>query len=227
MRQCKNIRVRQSLGLVLISALVLFLQSPAAVPAAPEVLLPEGTLISLQLNDTLSTRVNNEGDSFTAVVMAPVCVGDRIVIPKGSTVTGSISRVTRPGRFKGKAVMNLIFHSVQIPGKGELPIVATLSRVDSDGNAGVRHEGSVEGQSSEGRDVGRIIAPGIAGAGIGALAGGGKGARVGAGVGSAVGLATVFSTRGKDLDLRRGSTIQIALDKALAVPLEAEPGVGK
>ena len=219
-----NTLLRRRCRPALIPALACFLQTLAAFPADTETVLAQGTVISLQMNDHLSTRGNNEGDSFTAVVISPVCAGERVVIPKGSYVTGSISRVTRPGRFKGKAVLNLIFHSVQIPGKGELPIAATLTRVDSDGNPAVRNEGAVEGAGSEGRDAGRIIAPGLAGAGIGAIAGGGKGARIGAGAGTAVGLSAVFSTRGKDLEIRRGSTIQISLDKALAVPLEAESG---
>ena len=41
----------------------------------------------------------------------------------------------------------------------------------------------------------------------------GKGAAIGAGVGAAIGLATVFSTRGKDLQVRRGATMDIALDR--------------
>jgi len=208
--------------MTLIAALLLILAAPPATRAAGESILPEGTLISLQLNDHLSTKGNNEGDAFTAVVIAPVSFGDRIVIPKGSSVTGSISRIMRPGRFKGKAVMNLLFQSIQIPGRGQLPIVATLVRVDPEGNAGVRYEGSVVGESSGGRDVGRIVTPGLAGAGAGTLAGGGKGAGIGAGVGSAMGLATVFSTRGKDLQVRRGSTMEISLDKPLTVPPEGE-----
>ncbi len=187
-----------------------------------ELTLPEGTRISLQLNDHLSTKLNNEGDSFTALVTVPVYLGDRLVIPKGSVVSGSISRIVRPGRFKGKAVMNLLFQTIRVPGKGQLPIVASLARVDQEGNAGVKSEGTVEGEGSAGSDVAKVLKPTLAGAGIGGLAGGGRGAAIGVGVGAAVGLATVFATRGKDLEVRRGSTMDITLDRALAVPLEAE-----
>lgn len=214
-------RLRQ-FGLILAILSIAAAESLAAgTQAAGEVTVAEGTRITLQLNEHLSTKLNNEGDSFTAVVSVPVFQGDRLVIPKGSIVSGSISRVVRPGRFKGKAVMNLLFSSIRIPGRGQFLIVASLARVDPEGNAGVKSEGTIQGDGSAGSDVGRVMKPGLAGAGIGALAGGGRGSAIGAGVGAAVGLATVFATRGKDLEVRRGSTMIISLDRPLVLPIEA------
>jgi hypothetical protein len=208
-------------------ALILALLMPLPAFSMPEqavgdISLPEGTRVSLQLNDHLSTKLSSEGDKFTANVIVPIYQGDRLVIPKGSTVSGSVSRILRPGRIKGKAVMNLLFLSIRIPGRGELPIVASLARVDAEGNAGVEGEGSVKGEGSTGGDVARVLTPGLAGAGIGGLAGGGKGAAIGGGVGAIVGLATVFSTRGKDLEMRRGSTMDISLDRPLTIPADPE-----
>ena len=205
--------------------LILLLPLPGvAMPeqAVGEIKLPEGSRISLQLNDHLSTKLSSEGDMFTANVIVPIYQGDRLVIPKGSTVSGSISRILRPGRIKGKAVMNLLFQSIRIPGRGDFPIVASLARVDPGGNAGVEGEGSVKGEGSTGGDVARVLTPGLAGAGIGGLAGGGRGAAIGGGVGAFVGLATVFSTRGKDLEMRRGSTMDISLDRALSIPTDPD-----
>jgi len=199
---------------------VLFL-SPIS-QAATDTVLPEGTRITLQLNNPLSTKLNSEGDTFTAVVTMPVYLGNQMVIPKGSVVNGSISRILRPGRFKGKAILNLLFQSISIPGRGQIDIVATLVRVDAEGNRGIHSEGRIEGESSTGGDIGKVVAPGLAGAGIGTLAGGAKGAGIGAGVGAAIGLATVFTSRGKDIEVHRGSTLDILLDRALAIPSEGE-----
>jgi hypothetical protein len=221
-RLVKRMRVVGWLGLV--SALAFSSPSLGASESQSggEISLPEGTSIKLQLNNDLSTRLNSEGDNFTANVIAPLYFADRLVIPKGSIVTGSVSRVIRPGRLKGKAVMNLLFSSIQIPGRGELAIVASLARVDQEGNAGVGTEGTVRGEGSTGADAARILKPGLAGAGIGGLAGGGRGAAIGSGVGTVIGLATVFSTRGKDLQMRRGSTLDISLDRPLVIPPDSE-----
>ncbi len=222
MLSCKNINMSRRRSRTLIAALLIVLTAfvPTIFPAASDAILPEGTRITLQLNDHLSTKTNSDGDSFKAIVTNPVYLGDRMVIPKGSEVTGSISRIIRPGRLKGKAVMYLLFQSINIPGHGQLPIVASLVSVDSEGIGGIRSEGSVESEGSTGSDVGKVLAPGLAGAGIGTLAGGGKGAGIGAGIGAAIGLAAVFTSRGKDLDVRRGSNMEISLDRALTIPAE-------
>ena len=215
-------KVAAGFGLMLALGISTACVTPASAQSSGEFTLPEGTRIVLQLNAHLSTRVNSEGDPFTANVIVPVYQGDHLIIPKGSVVTGSISRVQRPGRIKGKAVMNLLFQGIRVPGRGELPIVASLARVDQDGNGGVQSENTVKGEGSAGRDAARVLTPGLAGAGIGGLAGGGRGAAIGAGVGAAVGLATVFTTRGKDLEMRKGSTMDIVLDRPLSLPLEVE-----
>jgi hypothetical protein len=195
--------------------------------AASGAYLAEGTHITIRLNDYLSTKLNNEGDTFTAVVTSPVCEGNIVIIPKGTIVTGSVSRILRPGRFRGKAIMNLIFQSIRIPGNREMAIVASLSGVDSEVDGVTRSEGTIEGKGSAGKDAARVLKPGLVGAGIGALAGGGKGAGVGAGVGAAVGVGTVFATRGKDLEVRRGTIMEISLDRPLAIPDETESSQGK
>jgi len=190
-----------------------------------ETTLSDGTLLQLELNDHLSSKLNREGDTFTATVTVPLYVSERLVVPRGSLVMGNISRIIRPGRFKGKAVMNLVFQSIRLPGRGDLPILASLARLDSSkGGARVVSESGVQGDASTGRDVVRVATPSLAGAGIGSLAGGGAGSAIGAGIGAAVGLGTVFTTRGKDLEILRGSGMEIRLDRPLQVPLDTSGG---
>ena len=209
----------RSLGQKGLFLAIILLPGIAVSQVGSEIVLGEGTQISLQLNDHLSTKLNNEGDTFTATVTAPVYLKDRLVIPKGSLISGSISRILRPGRFKGKAVMNLLFHSIRLQGgAAPLPIVASLVRVGQDGNAGVRNEGNITAEDSKGRNAAKVAAPTLTGAGIGAIVNGGRGAAIGAGIGAAVGLATVLAGRGKDLELRTGSAMDIVLDRPLAIP---------
>ncbi len=221
MLPCKNDGMKHFCSVILGLTLLISLLSPSALLAASDAILPEGTRITLQLNNNLSTKTNSEGDPFTAVVTTPVYFGDRMVIPKGSEVTGSIARITRPGRIKGKAVMYLLFQSIRIMGHGQIPIMATLVSVDSEHN-GVHSEGSVEGAGSTGSDITRVLIPGLIGGGIGTIAGGGKGAAIGGGIGAAIGLSGVFLSRGKDLEVRRGSALEISLDRPLAISPEGE-----
>jgi hypothetical protein len=203
--------------------LLLVLLAPSISQASPEATLSEGTRLTLQLNKNLSTRTNREGDSFTAVVTAPVNLGDRMIIPKGTVVNCSISRIVRPGRFEGKAQMNIRFQSIDIPGRRQLEIVATLINVESQGKIGVRSEGSIEENINAAKTAGKILAPTVIGGGIGAVVGGGRGATIGSGVGALLGFTGGLFSRGeKDLEIKRGSTLEIELNRPLMIPAEGE-----
>jgi hypothetical protein len=218
--------MKKSIRLALNLILLLLLLAPSISQAAPEVTLPEGTRITLQLNKNLSTRTNREGDSFTAVVTTPVNLENRMIIPKGTVVNCSISRIVRPGKFQGKAQMNFRFQSIDIPGRRQLDIVATLVKVESQGKIGVHSEGSIETKGSVAKTAGKILAPAALGGGIGAIAGGGSAAGIGAGVGAMFGIAsTIFPTKAsgeKDLEIRRGTTLEIEINRPLVIPAEGE-----
>jgi len=193
---------------------------PEAQSQSSEMVIVEGTQLVLELNESLSTRLNSEGDHFTATVVTPLYLSERLAIPKGSLISGTVGRIQRPGRFRGKAVMNLVFQTIRVPGHGDLPLVATLVKINGPGKGEVKGEGTVHGEGSVGRDLGRVATPTATGAGIGVLAGGGQGAAVGAGIGAAVGLVTIFATRGRDLELRRGASLDVALERPLVLPAE-------
>jgi hypothetical protein len=57
-----------------------------------------------------------------------------------------------------------------------------------------------------------------AGAWVGAIADGGRGAGIGAGAGAAVGAAAMLLTRGPEVQLPRGSTVEIVLQQDVRVP---------
>lgn len=83
-------------------------------------------------------------------------------------------------------------------------------------NDSVEKEGKLKGDTNKAGDAGTIVKSTAAGAGIGAIAArSAKGAGIGAGIGAAVGLATVLLTRGPELELPRGTTLDIMLDRPL------------
>lgn len=177
--------------------------------SAEEISLPAGTRVSLQLNNVLSTKTNKDGDSFTAVVVRPVYSGSRVVIPKGSVVEGSVSRVLRPGRFKGKAILELMFKSINLPGQKQVSIAATLVRIDAGQNSGAQPEGRVKGENSGGGTA-KVPASDLANS----LTGGG----ISIGMGTSAGLTSVFTSMGEDLEINRGAAMEIQLDRRLTLP---------
>ena len=182
------------------------------------VTLPEGTKLTLRLNNPLSTKTNRGGDRFTADVVSPVSYHGKVVIPAGSVVAGRVTHLKRPGRLTGRGEMSLRFESLRFPNGREESLVARLSSTDRSTKGRVDREGSLKGQGSPKKDAAVIGAAGGAGAGIGAVIGGGKGTAIGAGVGALAGLITLLATRGKDLDVPSGTEFHIVLDRPLHLP---------
>jgi hypothetical protein len=85
-----------------------------SVPSGPNQ-LPEGTTLTVSLNQPLSTSTTQPGTIFSARLLAPVTKDNRIVIPVGSTVTGRVTSVTEGRRITGGAAIRLRPDEVVLP----------------------------------------------------------------------------------------------------------------
>lgn len=192
-------------------------------PPAPEpvrVRLPEGTTIAFTLNNSLSTQTNQTGDPFSGVVSQPVRVGETLVIPEGSVIRGTVGRVERAGRVKGRSELGLRFDQLELPDGQVYDLSASLTALGEAEKEEVTEEGQVKGEGTKKRDAATIGAGAGIGAVIGAIGGGGKGAATGGAIGAGAGTAVVLLTRGKDVELKRGTELAIQLDRPLAVTLK-------
>jgi len=213
-------KARRLVGMAAAALLAGVLSLPAATGSETKVRLAEGTKIVFTLNDALSTKSSRAGDDFSGVVSRSVRIGNDIVIPEGSVVHGKVTRVVRPGRAKGRAELNLRFEAVELPDGTELPIAASLTELDEDEKETVTDEGGVKGEGSKKRDAAAIGAGAGIGAAIGAITGGGQGAIKGGAIGAGAGTGVVLVTRGKDINIKRGTELAIQLDRALTVPVQ-------
>ena len=179
----------------------------------PPVVVPAGTVIPVTLTSRISTKNARDGDGIYGKTVFPITVNNKIVIPEGSFVRGKVTEIRRPGRVKGKGELTLNFQTLVLPGGITVPIYTSLGGV---GGAGERKgEATVQGDSSKGEDAKTVGTTAAQGALIGVIADRGKGAVVGGGVGAAAGTAAVLLTRGKDLVLEPGTTIEIVLDRPI------------
>ena len=87
---------------------------PKAAKKAPEpttmVTVPKGTAISASMGQTLATDKNKVGDTFAAILIEPVQIDGKTVIPKGAKFTGRIVKIK-------KHDMKVTLASVTIQGK--------------------------------------------------------------------------------------------------------------
>lgn len=200
--------------------------SPAAAASDPgSVLVPVNTAIPLELRSAISSRTAYVGEAVYCDTVYPVVVRNRVVIPVGSYVKGRITQVKRPGRVKGKAQLGLRFDEITLPNGTTKSLRATLSGFGGNGKQGFNpKEGRIQGESSKGKDAEVIAISGAEGAGIGAIATvsghhTGAGAGIGAGAGALGGLVYVLVSRGKEVVLPRGTSLELEL----AAPLSYDP----
>ncbi len=85
-----------------------------SVPSGPNQ-LPEGTTLTVSLEQQLSTATTQPGTIFSARVVQPVMKNNRIVIPVGSTVTGRVTSVSSGRRITGGASIRLRPDEVVLP----------------------------------------------------------------------------------------------------------------
>jgi len=198
--------------------LALLVQGPANLQLTelakipPANVIPKGTVILIQLTAKLSTKTLKEGDGVYGITAHPISVNNEIVVPVGSWVSGKITQVQRPGKVKGKAGLALSFQTLILTSGSTIPLYASLKGSSEATTSG---EGKLEGESSVGDDAVTVAKTVAVPAVIGGVVSGQHGARVGVGAGAAVGLATVLMTRGKDIVLDRGTTLEIVLDRPL------------
>jgi hypothetical protein len=143
-----------------------------------------------------------------------------VLVPLDSYVQGVVTHCKRSGRVKGTAELGIRIESLTLPDGKVIQMTPSLASLDSDGSeqrvAG--KEGQIQQGTSHGSDAVRIAGTAAAGAALGGMADvSWKGAGIGAGVGGAAGLATVLMTRGKEVELRQGTTIDVIFDRAVSV----------
>ncbi len=137
-------------------------------------------------------------------------------MPVDSYVQGVVSHSKKSGRVNGRAEIAIRIETLTLPSGKVYHMNPHLASVDSDDtDQRVNHaENDIKQGGGKEQDAGRIAILAGSGAAIGGLADRGiKGAGIGAAVGGAVGLATVLMTRGKEVSLKQGTTLDVAVDR--------------
>lgn len=185
--------------------------------------VPAGTKILLSLKSAINTKTAQQGDGVYLISSFPVVGASRVLIPVGVYVQGTVDRVVRPGRVKGKAQLDLHFTTMIFPGGQVVDVPGVLNSLPgSDGPKVKGNEGTVEQASNKGRDVGNVLKGAAIGAEGGVLGGAASGDVVkGFGYGSLAGAAagTIYTlfTRGNDIAIPAGTSVEMVLQRPLVL----------
>lgn len=188
--------------------------SSSNVTPADTVTIPAGTRIPLSLKQAISTKTAKEGDAVYAETTFPFAMNNHIVVPTGTYVQGKISHVQRGGRIKGRAEILIHFTSLVYPSGYTVMLPGSVENVPGAERSTVKgSEGTVQQDKDTGKKVRTAAESATTGALIGAIANGAKGAGIGAGIGGAAGMAVAMLTRGSDVRLEPGTSIEMEIQR--------------
>lgn len=190
--------------------------------------IPAGTKVPISLKETISTKSTREGDAVYAETTFPVVVNDRIIIPAGTYVQGRITRIQRAGRMKGRAEVLMHFTTLIYPSGYTVILPGALNSAPGAEKASVKDEEGTVQEDGQGGDKAATAAErgiGAAGAGavIGGLSTGSRGAGIGAGVGGAVGVVSALLSRGADVRLEAGTTVEMVIQRQVTLDANRIP----
>jgi hypothetical protein len=159
----------------------------APAPSHAEITIRTGTRIPLAMRNTVDTKHSREGDRIYLETVYPIAQDGRVVIPRGSFVTGVVTESKQPGRVKGKGELFIRFDSLTLPNGVTRDFRSRLVSADSSAAGQVdRKEGKITSEGGKGADA-RTVAT--------------------------AGLATVLVKHGPDAALRQGTTVEMILDR--------------
>ncbi len=198
--------------------------TPASSPEPKTITVPAGTKVLLSLKSAVNTKSAQPGDGVYLVSTFPVVVGSRVVIPSGVYVQGVVDRVQRAGHVKGRAQVGMHFTSMIFPNGSVVEIPGVVNSLPgSDGPKVKDQEGTVEQASNKGKDAATIAGTAMSGAAIGTVAGAaangspGKGALYGGLAGAVAGEVVNLFSRGNDINIEQGSTVEMILQRPLVL----------
>ena len=182
--------------------------------------IPTGTHLLLRMVNSVSTRTAKAGDTIYMQTASPIVVDAAIIVPVNSYVTGIVSNAKPSGRVSGRAELGIRIDTLTLSNGQVVKISPQLTAVDSNESDQkvVSNENEIKQGSSHMQDLAQVAIFAGRGAAIGGIADNTwKGAGIGAGAGSAVGLATVLLSRGREVELKQGSTFDVVFNRPIAV----------
>ena len=205
-------------------------ETPSPAPSAPtapaeslvaadnaKIVVPGDTTIPMILMNTINTRSAFVGQAIYCESIYPITVGNHIIIPKGSSIRGTVTEVVRPGHVKRHALIGLRFDELILPNGTTRHLRATLSGFGSEGDDKFNpKEGKIEGGGSEGQTRKKYSerpfpAPKSGPSWEPMRETGRRGWVLAAAIGAAAGVGWILATRGKEMVLPHGTSLELQL----------------
>jgi hypothetical protein len=207
----------------LLLTLIILLSAVTALPqAAREATIETETKARIVLQSQLNSKLNEPGDTITAILYEPIYVDGQLVLARGTEFHGRVTEAVPAGRGQKNGKLSIIFERIIMPWGAEPVSVAITSIDDWDNDEKMKadDEGKVSGKRSGKRTAENTRTGGEIGtaAGIGTILVGG-GATAG-GIGILGGLAGgLLLTKGGEVRVSPGAIFRVKFVKPITLPV--------
>lgn len=227
-------KLKIALGIIILSVF-LFAQQVFAAPFnanAKTKRIPAGTQFTLELLNKVSSTTP-EGTEFSAILVSDQKEDEDVILPSGSLVRGTVKKVLPSKRMSKGAVVYLDFDHVVTPNGRQLPLsLSVIGRSDMTVDGGItttkgygdavkqnwQNTKSIAKNATQwGIDTGDDLWNGygkILTVPTGAIGGG-----IGGGAYFVGDSAADLIRKGKDVEIEKGSTLQVILVDPIDVPV--------
>lgn len=188
------------------------------VPTVPMYAVETGTIIRVRINATISSKTAAVGNTFTSTVTEPVYSSTGVVvIPTGSTLTGSVTSVKKAGKGGEPGQIDVSFVSVKLPNGKTRAINGSLTELEA-GKTKSDNEGGATASKMKNRKIIFIGGGAAGGAVLGAMVGGGKATAIGAILGAGAGFLGEKLLKGSEAEVKSGTEFSVYLNQAISMP---------
>jgi hypothetical protein len=125
----------------------------------------DGSVVEARLITPLNSATAQKGDEVEAVVSRPLFDGDRVILPQGSRLKGSVVQVQAAHRPNRNGQLRLVFHDLVLPEGVEKKVEASLAGVEAAkaDNVKLDSEGGAQATSPKTRYLRTAVSVGLAG----------------------------------------------------------------
>ena len=174
-------------------------------PAPLVVNVPAGTVMEVELLESVSSQTSEAGDIFRARVSSDVSTDGAVGIPAGSEVVGVVTEAVPLRKVGGQAKLGLKFTDLVLPSGQTVPIHASFV---TEGRSETRKDAAtIGGAAAGGAILGRVLSRKDRS----------RGAVIGAIIGAAAGAAIASKTPGEEVTIERGAKVDLKLDDGIEV----------
>lgn len=180
---------------------------PAAASKPRMITVPAGEMLNLAVDSPIDSGTAHVGDSFSGRVIEAVVVDNKVAIPTGSKVRGSITQVKAAKKGAGSAELAVTVDTLVLPDGYKTQIVGNFHEMSESQKK--RNAAIIGGSAAGGAVLGKVIGKDTKGAVIGSVLAGG------------IGTAVVLSQEGKQVVIPADTPFMIKLEEAVTLPQAA------